>query len=88
VTRRPAKVRSKRKAPRRPARVARAISKAPKREPLDDFIDGGLSALELTIDASWLPMVRSHLQLTLQHGQRVASFALPDDAEPAPVFEA
>ena len=27
-------------------------------------------------------------QVTLRHGALVAEFALPDDAEPAPVFEA
>jgi hypothetical protein len=32
--------------------------------------------------------VRRQLQVTLAHGAKVASFALPDDAEPAPVFEA
>jgi hypothetical protein len=31
--------------------------------------------------------VRGHLQVTLRHGERVQGFALPDDSEPAPVFE-
>jgi hypothetical protein len=35
-----------------------------------------------------MPEVRHQLQVTLAHGAKVASVALPDDAEPAPVFEA
>ena len=35
-----------------------------------------------------MPAVRGHLQVTLRHGALVAAFALPDDAEPAPVFRA
>jgi hypothetical protein len=85
MTRRP----KKKKATAGPQRKRRA---APKRkvqsEPLDDFIAASASALDLKIDKSWLAAVRSHLQVTLQHGARVASFALADEAEPAPVFRA
>jgi hypothetical protein len=88
VTRRLARARSKRKALRQASRRTLAKAKVPKREPLDDFIAAGTYALELTIEASWLPMVRNHLQVTLQHGKWVAAFALHDDADPAPVFEA
>ena len=35
-----------------------------------------------------MPAVRGHLQVTLRLGALVAAFALPDDAEPAPVFKA
>jgi hypothetical protein len=56
--------------------------------PLDDFIVSGASALGLTIDKSWMPAVRSHLEVTLRHGAAVTAFTLPDEAEPAPVFKA
>ena len=54
---------------------------------LDSVIDACASSLELKIDKMWRPAIRTHLQVTLRHGVLVASFALPDDAEPAPVFE-
>jgi hypothetical protein len=70
-------------------RGAPARRKAVKRrEPLDDFIAAGSIALGLKIDRAWLPVVRRDLQVTLRHGALVSGFALPDDAEPAPVFKA
>jgi len=80
----------KAKAVRKVARKVRKISKPakPKRDPLDDFIAAGARALDLKIDKAWMPAVRGHMQVTLRHGALVAGFALPDDAEPAPVFEA
>jgi hypothetical protein len=71
----------KKKAARKPARK-------PKPDAHDDFISAGAAALGLTIDQAWMPEVRRQLRVTLAHGAKVASFALPDDAEPAPVFEA
>jgi 1-carboxybiuret hydrolase subunit AtzG-like len=60
----------------------------PKPDTLDDFIVGGAQALDLELAPEWLPAVRSNLQVTLRHAALVGEFALPDDAEPAPVFEA
>ena len=75
---------------RKVLRKGRKVTKAakPKRDPLDDFIAAGARALDLKIDRAWMPAVRMHLQVTLRHGAQVAAFALPDDAEPAPVFKA
>jgi hypothetical protein len=83
MTRRPRKAQPKRKV-RKPAKPA----KPARREPLDEFIAAGACALNLKIDKSWMPAVRSHLLVTLRHSALVAAFVLPDDAEPAPVFEA
>jgi len=58
------------------------------RDPLDDFIVAGARALNLAIDPAWMAAVRGHLKVTLGLGLKVAAFALPDEAEPAPVFEA
>jgi hypothetical protein len=80
MTRRPKKKPKQKKTARKPARK-------PKPHALDDFISVGAAALGLTIDEAWMPEVRRQLQVTLVHGVKVASFALPDDAEPAPVFE-
>jgi hypothetical protein len=82
MTRRPRKAKTVRKG-RKVAKPAQ-----PKRDPLDDFIAAGARALDLEIDKAWMPAVRGHLQVTLRLGALVAAFALPDDAEPAPVFKA
>ena len=83
MTRRPKKKAARRMISKRRKAVVKAV---PGR--LDDFIAVGAAALGLKIDKSWMPAVRTHLQVTLGHGVKVASFALPDDAEPAPVFKA
>jgi hypothetical protein len=38
--------------------------------------------------SDWLPAVKANLEVTLNHAALVAKFELPDDAEPAPIFEA
>ena len=81
MTRGPKKKTKKKKAARKSVRK-------PKPDALDGFIAAGAAALGLAIDQAWMPEVRRQLQITLAHGAKVASFALPDDAEPAPVFEA
>ena len=95
MTRRPQKSkprslpsRNTRKAAKRAKPVRRAKPVQRKSQPLDDFIVAGARALDLTIDKAWIPAVRSHLEVTLRHGALVAAFALPDDAEPAPIFKA
>ncbi len=85
MTRRPRKTRSARKA-RKPRKAAKPATA--RRDPLDDFIAAGARSLGLKIQHAWLPATRAHLRVTLQHGAQVADFALPDDAEPAPVYEA
>jgi hypothetical protein len=92
--------RKKTKAMRKPARkIAKAVKRAkkvarkkltkpPQPGSLDDFIAAGARTLGLKIDKAWLPAVHSHLEVALHHGALVASFALPDETDPAPVFEA
>lgn len=55
---------------------------------LDDFIVTAAAALGLPLEDAWRPAVRANLEVTLRHAAAVADFKLPDDAEPAPVFEA
>jgi hypothetical protein len=90
MTRRPRKAKTVPKASRNNRGKGRKVAKSakPKRDPFDDFIAAGARALDLKIDQAWMPAVRGHLQVTLRHGALVAAFALPDDAEPAPVFKA
>jgi len=55
---------------------------------LDELVKASAAALDLKVDPAWLPAVRGHLEVTLRLGALVAGFDLPDEAEPAPVFEA
>ena len=57
-------------------------------DPLDDFIDAAARMLDLPLQPEWRSAVKANLQVTLRQGALVAEFALPDDAEPAPVFKA
>jgi hypothetical protein len=89
MTRRPQKAKPRSppsRKTRKAAKDAKPARSAP--APLDDLITAGARVLNLTIDKAWMPAVRSHLEVTLRHGALVAAYALPDDAEPAPVFEA
>ena len=56
--------------------------------PLDDFIDAAARMLDLPLEPAWRAAVKANLQVTLRQGTLVAEFALPDDTEPAPVFQA
>jgi hypothetical protein len=57
-------------------------------EQLDALIEAGAAALALPIEPQWKPAIRANLAVTLRLADMVAEFPLPDDAEPAPVFEA
>jgi len=76
--------RAKRKTAAR--RTAAAASKPAAPDPLDDVIAAAARSLGLTIEQAWLPAVRANLKLTLALGLQAGEFALPDEAEPAPVF--
>jgi hypothetical protein len=54
----------------------------------DDFIAASARALALPVDPSWYPAVAANLAVTWKLAGLVGEFALPDDAEPAPVFRA
>jgi 1-carboxybiuret hydrolase subunit AtzG-like len=73
---------SARTAKAKPARARKAA------DPLDEFIAGAARTLGLKIKRAWLPAVRVNLRVTLAQAALVGEFALPDEAEPAPVFKA
>jgi hypothetical protein len=54
---------------------------------LEEFIDAGARALGIPVEPQWKPGIRANLQVTLRVAAMVAEFELPDEAEPAPVFE-
>jgi hypothetical protein len=58
------------------------------RDPLGHFIDTAALALGLPLESAWRPAVTANLRVTLEHAAAVEAFALPDDAEPGPVFKA
>ena len=60
----------------------------PAPQDLEAFVRSAASLLELNLDEAWVPQVTTILGVIFQHGSAVEAVALPDDAEPAPVFEA
>lgn len=61
---------------------------SPAPDKLDAFIDAAAAALDLPLDPAWKPAVKTNLAVTLGHAASVAEFALPDEAEPAPIYKA
>jgi Protein of unknown function (DUF4089) len=55
---------------------------------LDQLIDASAAALGLPVEAEWRPGIKANLAVTLRLAEIVAEFRLPDEAEPAPTFEA
>jgi hypothetical protein len=60
----------------------------PQTDPLDDYIDAVAAALALTVAPEWKPAVRANLDVTLKLARAVQEFPLPDEIEPASVYEA
>jgi hypothetical protein len=57
----------------------------------DDFdvwLDANAALLGITVAHEWRDAVRLHLGVTRDMAQRVLDFQLPDEADPAPVFQA
>ena len=59
-----------------------------KSNPLDAYIDSAAALLALPIEPDWKPAVRANLEVTLKLAALVGEKELPDDAEPAPVYQA
>ncbi len=57
-------------------------------ESLDRMIDACAPILGLVISDAWRPAVRANLAVSLSFARVVDQFALPDDIEPANVFNA
>ncbi|MBI3702081.1 MAG: DUF4089 domain-containing protein [Afipia sp.] len=57
-------------------------------DPLDDYIDAAASLLALPIAPSEKPAVRMNLDVTLRMARLVQEFPLPDETEPASIYEA
>jgi Protein of unknown function (DUF4089) len=59
-----------------------------KEDALDALIAAGAAMLALPIEADWKPAIKANLAVTFRLAEMVAEFELPDEAEPASVFEA
>jgi 1-carboxybiuret hydrolase subunit AtzG-like protein len=59
-----------------------------KPDPLDAYIDSAAALLGLPLEPEWKPAVRANLEVTLKLAALVGEKELPDDAEPAPVYQA
>jgi len=59
-----------------------------KNETLDTLIDVASRAMDLPVEPEWKPAIKAHLEVVLRLAAVVEQFKLPDEAEPAPVFEA
>ncbi|MGE0766614.1 MAG: DUF4089 domain-containing protein [Hyphomicrobiaceae bacterium] len=55
---------------------------------LDALIEASAELLGIKIEPDWLPAVRLNLATTYRLAWLVDEVDLPDEAEPAPVFEA
>ena len=54
----------------------------------DTFIDAVSASLGLVIEDAWKPAVRANLEVTLRMARLVDEFPLPDEIEPAEIYEA
>ena len=72
------------------AKLAKAVKTATPagRDALDDMIDAAAKALALKCSPAWMPSIKANLEVILRQAALVDGFALPDEVEPAPVFEA
>jgi 1-carboxybiuret hydrolase subunit AtzG-like len=59
-----------------------------KPDPLDAYIDAAAAALNIPIQQEWKSEIRANLDVTFKLAALVAEKELPDDAEPAPVYQA
>ena len=55
---------------------------------LDAYIDAAAAALDIPVKPEWKPEIRANLEVVFKLGAIVAEKELPDDAEPAPVYQA
>ena len=57
-------------------------------DPLDNFIAAAAAALQLPVQPGWQGSIKANLAVTFNFANSVADFALPDEAEPAPIYKA
>jgi hypothetical protein len=86
TNRKPTSVRVSRSA--KPSRKSSALAKAKPGDAIGMLVKANAMALGLTLDPAWHEAIAFNLRLIMRHAAMVEGFALPDDAEPAPIFHA
>ncbi|MGA7326561.1 MAG: DUF4089 domain-containing protein [Rhodomicrobium sp.] len=56
--------------------------------PWEDYVGASAKALGIALEPSWKVAAATNLEVIFKIAGFVDGFELPDDAEPAPVFEA
>jgi hypothetical protein len=54
----------------------------------DTWIAASAALLKLPLDSAWHPAVKANVEVTFKLARLFDEFPLPDEAEPAPVYEA
>ena len=57
-------------------------------DPLEDHIAATAATLGLTVRPEWQASVRANLDVSLKMARLVQEFPLPDEIEPANIYEA
>jgi hypothetical protein len=52
------------------------------------WIRSSAAMLNIPLETAWLPTIRANVEVTFRFAKLVEEFPLPDEAEPAPVYEA
>ena len=59
-----------------------------KSNPLDAYIESAAALLGLPLEPAWKGPIRANLEVTLKLAALVGEKELPDDAEPAAIYQA
>jgi hypothetical protein len=51
------------------------------------WIRSSAAMLDLPLDPAWMPAVKANVEVTFRLAALVDEFPLPDEIEPAPVYE-
>jgi hypothetical protein len=54
----------------------------------DAYAEASAALLGLKIEKEWRDAVTANLTAVMSHARKVDDFALPDESEPAPMFDA
>jgi hypothetical protein len=73
---------------KKPREAKASAPKTKSGDAIDALVAANAEALGLTVEPAWRGGVAFNLGLIMRLGALVDEFALPDDAEPAPIFRA
>jgi hypothetical protein len=59
-----------------------------KRTNWENYVETSAKVLGLSLEPDWKPAITANLETIFKIAAAVDAFELPDDAEPAPIFEA